>query len=53
MLRTYRPDGTMNYEHNTLVGDEDLAPNLEKLLALPDVTPCTCGPCCRSASCTP
>jgi hypothetical protein len=37
VLRTYRPDGSMNYEHNTLVGDEDLEPHLEKLLALPDV----------------
>ena len=37
VLRTYRRDGTMNYDHNTLVGDEDLAPHLEKLLALPDV----------------
>ena len=37
VLRTYRPDGTMNYTHNTLVGDEDLAPYLEKLLSLPDV----------------
>jgi len=37
VLRTYRPDGSMNYDHNTLVGDEDLAPYLDKLLALPDV----------------
>jgi hypothetical protein len=37
VLRTYRADGTMNYDHNTLVGDEDLEPVLEKLLALPDV----------------
>ena len=37
VLRTYRPDGTMNYAHNTLVGDEDLEPQLDKLLALPDV----------------
>jgi len=37
VLRTYRPDGTMNYDHNTLVGDEDLEPVVEKLLALPDV----------------
>jgi hypothetical protein len=27
----------MNYEHNTLAGEEDLEPLLEKLLALPDV----------------
>ena len=37
VLRTYRADGSMHYEHNTLVGDEDLAPYVEKLLALPDV----------------
>ena len=37
VLRTYRPDGTMNYDHITLVDDEDLEPALEKLLALPDV----------------
>jgi hypothetical protein len=38
ILRTYRSDGTMNYDHNTLVGDEDLAPHLDKLLALADVS---------------
>jgi len=38
VLRTYRNDDTMNYEHNTLVGDgEDLEPVLERLLSLPDV----------------
>lgn len=37
LLRTYRPDDTMNYEHNTLAGDEDLGPTLDRLLALPDV----------------
>ena len=37
VLRTYRADGSMNYEHNTLVGDEDLAPTLDRLLAEPDV----------------
>ena len=37
VLRTYHPDGSMDYEHNTLVPDEDLEPHLEKLLALPDV----------------
>jgi hypothetical protein len=37
VLRTYRPDGTMNYDHNTLVGHEDLEPHLDELLALPDV----------------
>jgi len=37
VLRTYRPDGSMHYGHNTLVGEEDLAPYVEKLLALPDV----------------
>jgi hypothetical protein len=37
VLRTYRADGSMNYEHNTLVGDEDLEPHLEALLDQPDV----------------
>ena len=37
MLRTYRADGSMNYEHNTLVGDEDLEPVLDRLLAEPEV----------------
>jgi len=38
VLRTYRDDHTMNYEHNTLVGDgQDLEPVLEELLSLPDV----------------
>jgi hypothetical protein len=37
VLRTYRADGSMNYEHNTLVGEEDLEPVLDRLLAEPDV----------------
>jgi Protein of unknown function (DUF1203) len=38
LLRTYRDNDTMNYDHNTLVGeDEDLKPALDRLLALPDV----------------
>jgi hypothetical protein len=38
VLRTYGPDGTMNYAHNTLADDDqDLEPLLDKLLALPDV----------------
>jgi hypothetical protein len=37
VLRTYRADGSMNYDHNTLVGDEDLEPVLDRLLAEPDV----------------
>ena len=38
VLRTYRDDDTMNYDHNTLVGEgEDLEPVLERLLAMPDV----------------
>jgi hypothetical protein len=37
LLRTYRADDTMDYEHNTLVGDEDLEPVLDRLLALPEV----------------
>ena len=39
VLRTYRADDTMNYEHNTVVNDEvDLEPILERLLREPDVT---------------
>jgi hypothetical protein len=37
VLRTYRADGSMNYEHNTLAGDEDLEPLLDALLDEPDV----------------
>ena len=38
VLRTYRDDDTMNYDHNTLVGEgQDVEPVLERLLALPDV----------------
>ena len=37
VLRTYRADGSMDYEHNTLVGDEDLEPVLDRLLSEPDV----------------
>jgi Protein of unknown function (DUF1203) len=37
VLRTYRGDGSMNYAHNTLVGDEDLEPVLDRLLADPEV----------------
>ncbi len=37
VLRTYRADGSMNYEHNTLVGEEDLEPVLDRLLDEPDV----------------
>lgn len=38
VLRTYTPDDTMNYDHNTVVPDEaDLAPILERLLTEPDV----------------
>jgi hypothetical protein len=39
VLRTYRADDTMNYEHNTVVADEaDLQPIIERLLSNPDVT---------------
>jgi hypothetical protein len=39
VLRTYRADDTMNYEHNTVVADEvDLEPIIERLLGEPDVT---------------
>jgi hypothetical protein len=38
VLRTYRPDDTMNYEHNTVVPDEaELRPIIEALLGEPDV----------------
>ncbi|WP_375501404.1 DUF1203 domain-containing protein [uncultured Jatrophihabitans sp.] len=38
VLRTYRADATMNYDHNTLVADDaDLTPIIERLLAEPDV----------------
>ena len=37
VLRTYRADGSMNYAHNTLVGEEDLAPVIDRLLDEPDV----------------
>jgi hypothetical protein len=39
VLRTYRADDTMNYEHNTVLTDEsDLQPIIERLLSKPDVT---------------
>lgn len=38
VLRTYRADDTMNYEHNTVVTDEaELRPIIEDLLSEPDV----------------
>jgi hypothetical protein len=38
VLRTYRADDTMNYDHNTVVTDEaDLKPIIEHLLSEPDV----------------
>ena len=37
LLRTYRADGSMNYDHNTLVGAEDVEPMLEDLLAKEEV----------------
>jgi len=38
VLRTYRADDTMNYEHNTLVSEEaDLEPIIGRLLRNPDV----------------
>ena len=37
VLRTYRADGSMDYGHNTLVGDEDIEPVLDRLLAEPEV----------------
>ena len=39
VLRTYRADDIMNYEHNTVVTDEaDLQRVIERLLSKPDVT---------------
>jgi len=39
VLRAYRPDGSMNYEQNTLVpDDEDLEGELRRLLRDPDVS---------------
>ena len=39
VLRTYRADDTMNYEHNTVVIDEaDLQPIIECLLSEAEVT---------------
>jgi hypothetical protein len=38
VLRTYRADDTMNYEHNTVVTDEaELEPIIARLLSDPDV----------------
>lgn len=37
LLRTYHADGSMDYEHNTLAGDEDVAPAIDRLLAEPGV----------------
>lgn len=38
VLRTYRADDTMNYDHNTVVtGEADLQPITERLLREPDV----------------
>ena len=39
VLRTYRADDTMNYEHNTVVTEgAELQPIIERLLSEPDVT---------------
>jgi hypothetical protein len=39
VLRAYRPDGSMHYEHNTLVpGDQDLEGELRRLLRDRDVS---------------
>jgi hypothetical protein len=37
VLRTYRADGSMDYDHNTLVGADDVEPMIEDLLAQPEV----------------
>lgn len=39
VLRAYRADGSMSYDHHTLVAEgQDLEPELERLLAEPEVT---------------
>jgi Protein of unknown function (DUF1203) len=44
VLRTYRADDTMNYEHNTVVTDEaDLQPIVARLLGKPDVATRACA----------
>jgi hypothetical protein len=37
LLRTYHADGSMDYAHNTLIGDEPVEPVLDRLLAHPEV----------------
>jgi hypothetical protein len=38
VLRTYRADDTMNYEHNTVILDESaIEPIIDRLLDEPDV----------------
>ena len=37
VLRTYRADGTMDYDHTTLADAEDLAPAIDGLLTQPGV----------------
>jgi hypothetical protein len=37
LLRTYYADGSMDYEHNTVVADEDIEPVLDRLLTEPEV----------------
>jgi hypothetical protein len=38
VLRTYRADDTMNYDHNTVITDEaDLQPVIERLVSQADV----------------
>jgi len=37
LLRTYHADGSMDYGHHTLTGDEDLAPVIDGLLDAPGV----------------
>ena len=52
VLRTYRADDTMNYEHNTLVTDgEDIEPVLERLLSHPDVATVHVRTLMRSGGC--
>lgn len=55
LLRTYRADDTMNYEHTTLVGEgEDIANQCSTTCCPSRTWPrCTSGLSCRSASSTP
>jgi hypothetical protein len=53
VLRTYRADGSMNYEHNTWSATRTSSPSSTPSWTRRTSRPCTCGPCCRSATSTP